>query len=106
MRQEFNMKEFEVTCVSRNAAFSDRHECITHIGNSIHGWRLTKVEAIARIEAKTEAYYTVDRNTQKKAYIGVVKQSGKPPYLRTYADGVWNDNLVSLLECVGVKVVA
>ena len=100
------MKEFEVTCVNRDNSMGDRFQCITHIGNSMNGWRLTKAEAISRIEAKTEVYYTVDRNTQKKVYIGVVRPTGHPPYLRTYADGVWNDNLISLLECVGLRVIA
>ena len=101
-----SMKEYEVTCVSRNAASTDRFECITHIGNTVNGWRLTKSEAISRIESKTEAYYTVDRITKKRAYLGVVRPGKGAPYLRTYADGIWNDNLAGLLECVGAKVVA
>nr|WP_314464360.1 DUF3892 domain-containing protein [uncultured Novosphingobium sp.] len=35
-----------------------------------------------------------------RANIGVVNgQNGK--YLRTYADGKWNDNLLALPECSG-----
>ena len=26
-------------------------------------------------------------------------EAGKAPYLRTYADHVWNDNLLALAEC-------
>jgi len=34
----------------------------------------------------------------KRADIGIVEgQNG--PYLRTYADGQWNDNLLALPEC-------
>lgn len=92
------MKEFEVNCINK----IDRnswHESISHIGNSIGGWRLTKESAIRRIESKEEAYYTVDKTTGKRAYIGVVREQGKNPYLRTYADGKWNDNLLAQPEC-------
>lgn len=28
--------------------------------------------------------------------VGVVREAGQTPYLRTYADGKWNNNLLSL----------
>lgn len=100
------MKEFEVNCINklnRNSA----HEHITHIGHTTNQWRLTREAAIARIESKTEAYYTVDKSTGKRAYIGVVRETGKEPYLRTYADGKWNDNLLAQTECgASCKVVS
>jgi len=81
------------------------HEHITHIGNITNSpatrWRLTREEAIRRIDAKTEAFYTVDRATGKKMYIGVVRETGKNPFLRTHADGKWNDNLLAQVECDG-----
>ena len=68
---------------------------------------MTREAAIARIESKTEAYYTVDKGTGKRAYIGVVRETGKAPYLRTYADGKWNDNLLAQTECgASCKVVS
>ena len=95
------MKEFEVTCINKPDRLST-HEHITHIGNTANQWRLTRESAIQRIESKDEAYYTVDRATGKKAYIGVVRGDGnKAPYLRTHADGKWNDNLLALAECNG-----
>jgi hypothetical protein len=63
-------------------------------------WKLTREEAIRRIDAKQEAFYTVDSTTGKKVYIGVVREAGKIPFLRTHADGKWNDNLLALNECV------
>jgi len=73
----------------------------------INQWRLTREAAITRIESKTEAYYTVDKSTGKRAYIGVVRETGKAPYLRTYADGKWNDNLLAQTECgASCKVVS
>ena len=92
------MKEFEVNCINKQNRMS-AHEHITHIGNSINKWRLTREAAISKIESKTEAFYTVDKITGKRAYIGVVRENGKFPYLRTYADGKWNDNLLAQKEC-------
>lgn len=92
------MKEFEINCINK-VDRNSRHESISHIGNSVGGWRLTKESAIKRIESKEEAFYTVDRATGNKAYIGVVREQGKAPYLRTYADGKWSDNLLAQPEC-------
>lgn len=92
------MKELEVNCVNKPNRNSS-HEHITHIGHTSNKWRLTREAAIARIEAKSEAYYTVDKTTGKRASIGVVREAGKAPYLKTYADGKWNDNLLAQTEC-------
>lgn len=92
------MNEYQVTCINKTHRQSS-HEHITHIGNSAVGWRRTREVAIAKIESRQEAYYTVDRTTGKRAYIGVVREAGKLPYLRTYADGKWNDNLLAQSEC-------
>lgn len=93
------MDEYHVTCVTRSSI--DRHESfITHIGGvGATGWKLSKESAISRIESKSEAFYTTDRLTGTKAYIGVVREPGKNPYLKTYANSKWNDNLQSLPEC-------
>lgn len=92
------MNEFEVNCINKPDRNS-RHEHITHIGNVNKNWRLTREEAIRRIEAKEEAFYTVDRSTGKKVYIGVYREQGRAPYLRTHADGKWSDNLLAQAEC-------
>ena|SRR6266446_10418134 len=94
-------KEYEVMCINKpNRASS--HEHITHIGNVAGNWRLTREDAIRRIDSKEEAFYTIDRTTDRKVYIGVVRGDGsKAPYLRTYADNKWNDNLLALAECNG-----
>ena len=97
------MKEFLVTCINKPNRMSS-HEHITHIGNITNDpanrWRLAREEAIRRIEAKEEAFYTVDRATGNKMYIDVVREAGRNPFLRTHADGKWNDNLLALPECL------
>lgn len=92
------MSEFEVNCINKQNRTS-QHEHITHIGNTNGQWRLTRESAISRIDAKTDAFYTIDRTTGKRAYVGVVRETGKAPFLRTYADGKWNDNLLAQAEC-------
>ena len=92
------MSEFEVTCIKKPDRNS-QHQHITHLGNSSGKWMLTREQVISRIDSKQESYYTVDKTTGAKVYIGVVREEGKSPYLRTYADSKWNDNLLALSEC-------
>lgn len=96
------MKEFEVTCINKPNRMS-AHEHITHIGNTANNWRMAREEAIRRIDSQQDAFYTVDRGTGRKMYVAVVRGDGmKSPYLRTHADGKWNDNLLALDECNGL----
>jgi Protein of unknown function (DUF3892) len=93
------MKEFQITAINKPNRMSP-HEHITHIGNLAGKWKLSREEAIRRIKAKLEAFYTVDRISGRRVYIGVVPASAtKGAYLRTHADGKWNDNLLALPEC-------
>jgi hypothetical protein len=98
------MNEYQVTCINKPHRMS-AHEHITHIGNITNAvadrWRMTREEAIREIDAKTAAFFTVDRSTGRRMYIGVVREAGKAPFLRTHADGKWNDNLLALAECDG-----
>ena len=99
------MNEFEVNCITKPDR-SSTVEGISHIGNNSQGWCLTREEAVRRIESKTEAYYTMDWASGVKSYIGVVRTPGKPPCLRTYSDGTWNNNLLALAQCQTCRVVA
>ena len=87
------MADAQVTCIKKIPR-NNPHEGITHLGGA--GWKWTRAEVISSIEEKTNTFYT---NVQgKRADVGVVNgPNGK--YLRTYADGVWNDNLLELPEC-------
>lgn len=92
------MQEYQITCINKPHHQSS-HEHITHIGNIQGGWRMTREEAIRQIDNKIAAFYTVDGAKRTKVYIGVVRAAGHEPYLRTHADGKWNDNLLALGEC-------
>ena len=91
------MAQYQVTNIRKPNVFSS-HEHITHIGNKSQSWILTREEAIRQIENKTNSFYVVDPRNNKVAWVGVMRQINKVPYLRTYADGDWNDNLLSLAQ--------
>ena len=96
-----NVADAKVTCITKPHPQSP-HEHITHIGNIAGQWRITRELAIRKIDAKEEAFYTVDRSSGKKVYVHVVRGDGnKAPYLRTYTDGKWQDNLLAQDECNG-----
>jgi hypothetical protein len=87
------MADVQVTCINKQNRNSS-HEGITHLGGI--GWKWTRQQVIESIEAKTNTFYTLVNG--KRANVGVVNgPNGK--YLRTHADGQWNDNLLALPEC-------
>lgn len=92
------MAEVQVTCITKPHPQSP-HEHITHLGNSTGGWVWTREKVIESIDAKSNIFYVLDPQNSKRANIGVVREAGKAPYLRTYADGQWNNNLLSLNQC-------
>ena len=93
------MSDCQVTCITKLNPLSP-HEHITHIGNPQARWRITREQAIANIEQRVDSFYVIDPYTGKRADVGVVRPSdGRQPFLRTYADGYWNDNLLSLNQC-------
>lgn len=91
------MADVLVTCITKPQNGS--HEHITHIGNPKANWKWSVEEVVKSIEANTNTFYVQDAVSGKKAYIGVVKSAGHAPYLRTHADGNWNNNLLSLPSC-------
>jgi len=92
------MADLQITCIIKPHPQSS-HEHITHVGNPAANWVWTRERVIALIDAKTHTFYVIDPVSRKKAYVGVVREAGKQPYLRTYADGQWNNNLLSLNQC-------
>ena len=87
------MADVQVTCII-TSQWRDSYKAITHLGGS--NWRWPKADVIASIKNKTNTFYTqVDGN---RANIGIV-QDPDGEYLRTHADGKWNDNLLALKQC-------
>lgn len=92
------MAEVQVTCITKPNPQSP-HEHITHLGNPSGGWKWTREDVIKSIDAKTNTFFVIDPSTNKRSEVGVVRSAGQAPYLRTYADGNWNNNLLSLAQC-------
>lgn len=92
------MTDVRVTCITKPNAQSP-HEHITHLGSSAGNWNWTREQVIQSIDAKTNTFYVLDPVSGQRADIGVVREAGKAPYVRTYADGRWNNNLLSLNQC-------
>lgn len=87
------MAEALVTCINKQPR-QNAYEGITHLGGP--SWKWTREQVIQSIEEKTNTFFTLVNG--KRANIGVVNgPNGK--YVRTYADGEWNDNLLALPEC-------
>ena len=87
------MADVRVTCINKQPR-QNPHEGITHLGGA--SWRWTRQQVIESIEAQTNTFYTLVVGL--RADVRVVNgHNGK--YLRTYADGQWNDNLLALPEC-------
>ena len=88
------MADAQVTCINKLNRNSP-HEGSTHLGGS--NWKWSREDVIRSIENKSNTFFT--QVNGKRADIGVVNgPNGK--YLRTHADGQWNDNLLALMECV------
>lgn len=88
------MAHLQVKCINKQPR-NDTHEGITHLGGE--NWKWTRQQVINAIEGGMHTFYTMVRSNS--ASVGVVNGAhGK--YLRTYADGKWNDNLLALYECV------
>ncbi len=91
------MADLRVTCITKPHRAS-AHEHITHLGGG--GMKWTREEVIRMINAKINMYHVVDPVSGKRTYVGVVRPTdGRAPFLQTYADGVWNNNLLALPEC-------
>lgn len=93
--------EYEINAINKPNRNSS-HDHITHIGNNYgDSWRITREKAITMIDLKTASFYVIDRTTNKKVYIYVVRDGYHIPYIRTISDGKWSDNLLALPECIG-----
>lgn len=91
------MADCQIQCITRST-LNGGHEHITHVGNGVVPWYLPVETVIASIDQGTNTFYVQDAYG-RRANVGVVRPAHGRPYLRTYADGVWTDNLLSLPAC-------
>jgi hypothetical protein len=87
------LADIQVTCINKQPRVNP-HEGITYLGGS--GWKWARSQVIQSIESGTNAFYMLVGG--KRANLVVVSgPNGK--YVRTHADGSYNDNLLALPEC-------
>jgi hypothetical protein len=90
------MADVQVSCINKQPR-DNPHEGITHLGGTGGGgWKWTRQQVVDSINAKTNTFYT--QVNGKRVNIDVV-HGPNGDYVRTYADGTWNDNLLALPEC-------
>lgn len=95
------MADCQIRCITKSQS-NGGHEHIIAVGNptsSGGGWKWPVQQVIASIDAKSNTFFVLDPLTGKRADVGVVRPTHGAAYLRTYADGLWNDNLLSLPNC-------
>lgn len=92
------MADVQVTCITKPHPQSP-HEHITRLGNPAARWVWSREAVIASIDAGTNTFFVLDPRTGKRSDVGIVRVQGHAPYLRTHADGDWNNNLLSLNQC-------
>lgn len=92
------MSKHQVTCITKSNR-SNPHERITHIGGKNGdgtNWKLTQQDAISGIQSGKWEFY-VSRGGGTVDVI-IATHNGND-YLKTRADGLQPDNLLSLPEC-------
>jgi Protein of unknown function (DUF3892) len=75
------------------------HEHITHVGNiRTANWIETREAVIKYIENKTHTFHILENGRRSEVSV-VYPNDNRSPFLRSHADGYWNDNLLSLPPC-------
>jgi hypothetical protein len=87
------MADVQVTCINKTPR-DNPHEGITHLGGA--AWKWTRQDVINSINNRTNTFYTMVNG--KRAEVRVVN-GPNGDYVRTVADGYYNDNLLALAEC-------
>jgi hypothetical protein len=78
------MARVRITCITKSLP-NGGHEHITYAGNSSGTWPVDLI--INNIDRGIDTFFVQDDRTGKVAEVGVVREAGKRPYIRTYADG-------------------
>lgn len=95
------MVDVRLTCITLSNSDA-LHEHITHVGSpqfNPPGSKWTVAEVINAIENKLHTFYVTDIYGKRADVGGVDPGGGRRKFIRTYADGRWNNNLLSLPKC-------
>jgi hypothetical protein len=84
--------EYQITHIHPPGA--DHHRITHYWVPALQRW-VPVEEAVKMVDGKQCLFFVLSK-AGNKALAGVVRPAAAPPYLRTYADGKWDDNLKSL----------
>lgn len=87
----------EIRCINKIDRYNP-HERVRAIGGGPGSWRHTQEQAIANIESGAYAYYV--NQWGRIVEVVVARTDDGHKYVKTAADGVQPNNLLSLPECV------
>jgi len=92
-----------ITCVSKPSGDNlDPHEAISSLGWINEETKTTgistRLEIYDYVKNKGGNAYVID-GKGNKAFVGALENAQGTKYVRTYADGVWTNNLLSLPPC-------
>ncbi len=88
------MMDLQITCINKTNR-PNPHEAISHVGGP---WgRKTQDQAIDEIDRGINRFYTAVRGNSVWVVVAVSPLGNK--YLKTAADGLNENNLLSLPEC-------
>lgn len=94
------MAQYRIDCINKPDRNSS-HEQITHVGGPRPAgggrWKDPVAETVRLIESKAHDFYTHEAGVT--ATVAVRTSSAGNKYLQTYADSIWNNNLLALPEC-------
>lgn len=88
------MARYQVTCINKDDRYNP-YERIQYIGGA--GWKVSQMNAIIHIDGGTHSYY-VSVGGREVDVITAVSPYGHK-YLKTRADSLEPNNLLSLPEC-------
>ncbi len=87
------MADIRVAFVARPHTVSSLAQ-ITHAGDISPEWTWSRDQVIASILAGAHTFYVVDPRTGRRSELGTGQLGHGEACLCTYADGVWNDDLL------------
>ena len=90
---------YEIKCINKQDRMNP-HERITHVGGPLAGnrsWKVPQEDAIRCIEDKSCLFYVNQAGRVVDVIVATSWLGNK--YLKTTADGITPDNLLSLYEC-------
>jgi hypothetical protein len=92
-----------ITCISKDSGYHENpHEAITQLSwvneKTNESGKISRIDMYNWIKEKGGQAYVMSPGGSTSV-VGTAMTSRGTKYVRTYSNGVWDDNLLSLPEC-------